>query len=341
MRIVLVHERFPPDWGGGGEYVVLETARHLISAGHSAMVVTTGDPRQREFEGIPLVRLPVSRYGFNRQARRIAEHARGADLIHCFNYHGAWPGLRAARMLGVPAVLEVLALFGEAWRGMKGPLVGTAFRGFEAFLMRLRFDRRIFLSEGSMRLAHAVASAQSGDFVLPPGIGLADYRAGDQKDGVVFSGKFESRKGIGDVQELARRMPHVPFRAVGWGPDYERVAATSPPNLRVERFTTRQALARVLGASRIFLFPSQAETFGLVVAEAMASGCAVVSSAPIGFEGERIAPGDRDAMQAAVERLWRDPARCAACGERNAELAQAYDWKLHVQRLEETYRRLR
>ena len=38
LRILLVHERFPPDYGGGGEYVVLQTAKHLIARGHRLQV---------------------------------------------------------------------------------------------------------------------------------------------------------------------------------------------------------------------------------------------------------------------------------------------------------------
>jgi glycosyltransferase involved in cell wall biosynthesis len=338
MRVALVHERFPPDWGGGGEYVVLETARHLQSAGHEVTVITAGDPSQREFEGVRVVRIPVSRAAFNLQARAIARHARGVDLVHCFNYHGAWPGLRAARILGVPVVLEVLALFGGAWHGMKGPAAGLGYRAFEALLMRLPFDARIFLSEGSMRLAHAMAPARPGDAIVAPGIALADYRPAARKEGVVFSGKFESRKGIGDVLEVARRLPRISFRAIGWGPEYESIAASAPANLKVEPFMTREALAQALAGARIFLFPSRAETFGLVVAEAMASGCAVVASAPIPFEGERVTPGDIGGIQAALERLDGDPARSASCGERNTILAREYDWNLHVRRLEEIYR---
>ena len=338
MRIALVHERFPPDWGGGGEYVVLETARHLLAAGHAVTVITTGDPAQCEFQGVRVVRIPVARSRFNLQAGRIAHHARGADLVHCFNYHGAWPGWRAARRLRVPAVLEVLALFGDAWVGMKGPLAGRGHRAFEALLMRLPFAARIFLSDASMHLAHGMAAAQRADAVLAPGIALDEYRPAPVKQGVVFSGKFESRKGIGDVLEVARRLPDVAFRAIGWGPGYDAVAASAPANLRVEPFTTRDALARALGEAAIFLFPSRAETFGLVVAEAMACGCAVVASAPIAFEGERIDAGDIEGIRAAVARLAGDPGRCSRCGERNTILAREYDWHRHVRRLEDIYR---
>jgi hypothetical protein len=56
LKILLLHERFPPDYGGGGEYVVHQIARHLIGRGHQVRVVTTGDPTQDSFDGVPLHR---------------------------------------------------------------------------------------------------------------------------------------------------------------------------------------------------------------------------------------------------------------------------------------------
>jgi glycosyltransferase involved in cell wall biosynthesis len=338
LRILLVHERFPPDYGGGGEYVVLQVAKRLLVAGHDVKVLTTGDPRQDAFEGVPLRRLPVSRYRFNLASAEVAAAAADADLVHCFTYHAAYPSWRAARRLGKPVLLEVLALFGQAWVGMRGPVAGRLLRGFERVLMRLPFDRRLFLSPGSLDLAQSLGLRRPGDCIIHPGISLEEYRPAAHKDGVVFSGKFESRKGIGLVQQLARELPHIPFLAIGWGPEFEQVALDSPPNMLVEHFSGRERLAQALGAARIFLFPSRAETFGLVVAEAMASGCAIVSGAPLEFEGARIDAGDAAAVKAALEALWNDPELCAEQGARNRERAQAYSWNRHMARLQSLYR---
>ncbi len=44
MKVLLTHERFAPDFAGGGEYVVLETARHLRQRGVDVQILTMGDP---------------------------------------------------------------------------------------------------------------------------------------------------------------------------------------------------------------------------------------------------------------------------------------------------------
>ncbi|RYG12868.1 MAG: glycosyltransferase [Burkholderiales bacterium] len=340
LTIVMVHERFAPDYGGGGEYVVLEIAKHLIAMGHRVRVVTTGDPAHDSFDGVPLVRLPVSRYRFNLCTDAIAATAAGADLIHCFTYHAAWPSWRAGRRLGIPVVLGVLALFGPAWREMRKGPVSRLFQWFEAFLLRLAFARQIFLSPGSLRLAQGLRPARATDCVIAPGISLQDYGPASEREGVVFSGKLDVRKGTQALQQLARELPDIPFLVVAWGDDFEAFARSSPPNMTVQRFVDRQHLAAALGSSRLFLFPTKAETFGLVVAEAMASGCAVVSSAPLEFEGARIDPDDLPGIKLAVRQLWEDPVRCAACGQRNMALAQAYSWHRHMDSLTALYRSL-
>jgi glycosyltransferase involved in cell wall biosynthesis len=338
LSVVIVHERFPPDYGGGGEYVVLETAKHLMARGHRVRVVTTGAPADNCHEGVSIRRLPISRYRFNLAWRAVAEEARDADLIHCFTNHGALPGARAGRALGKPVVLGVLALFGPVWQKVRGPVVGRAFQAFESLLMRQRVARRIFLSQASMAEAAGMGCPRDDDIVVPPGISLGDYQAAPDKHEIVFSGKLDPRKGTAVVLRVARELPQLPFRAVVWGDGFDAFSTAAPPNLRVERFTGRPGLARALSTARIFLFPSKAETFGLAVAEAMASGCAIVGSAPIDFEGERIDPDDPEDVHRGLLALWTDPERCTACGLGNIQRARVFDWHSHTLQLEDIYR---
>lgn len=338
LRILIVHERFPPDYGGGGEYVVLQTAKQLQAIGHTVSVITTGDPAQDGFEGVPVRRLPISRYRFNLAWRAVAEAAGDADLIHCFSNHAAIPAARAGRALGKPVVLGVLALFGAVWRQTRGRWVGGAFQAFESLLLRQRVARRVFLSPDSLAEAGRFGLRRDDDIVIAPGISLEDYAPAQVKCDVVFSAKLDPRKGTAVVLDVARSLPRIPFRAVVWGDDFAAFASAAPANLAVERFVDRQHLARVLSTARIFFFPSKAETFGLVVAEAMASGCAVVGNAPIAFEGARIDPDDPAGAARALASLWDDPEACAAAGARNAEAARAFSWHEHRARLESVYR---
>lgn len=341
LRILLAHELFAPDFAGGGEYVVAETARHLQALGHAVTVVTTGDPAIASYGGIRTVRLPISRYRMNLAWRPVLELARDSDLVHAFTFHALRPAARAAAMLGKPVVAGVLALFGDVWLEMRGPVAGRMWRAAERHLLGLAFDARLHLSEFSLDLSRRIGVHRPGDEVIAPGIDHAGFRADAEKPYVLFTGKLDARKGVRVVLEVARRLPDVPFRVIGWGPDYDEVAAAAPRNLRVERRTADRAqYVDALAGARIFLFPTKAETFGLVLAEAMASACAIVSTSPLPFEGARIAQDDAEGAAAAVRALWSDPPACARHGTRNRELARQYDWPAHASRLEQVYRRV-
>lgn len=337
LKILLVHERFPPDYAGGGEYVVLETARHLQARGHTVSVLTAGDPSITEYQGIATRRLPISRYRLNLGADVVMEAARDADLIHAFTYHAIYPAYRAGKALGKPVVCGVLALFDQVWRDMRGPLAGRLFQGMERFLLRLPAGARVYLSEESLAMARKLGLTRPTDVIIEPGISLEDYHAHPEKSCVIYAGKLDVRKGIDTVLQVAQRLPDVPFRIVGWGERYDEIDAARPPNVTLSPFRDRQQLAYELSRARIFIFPTKAETFGLIVAEAMASGCAVVSTSPLPFEGAKLVPGDAEGAVRAVRDLWDDPERCDRCGSLNLQSARRYSWARHVERLERVY----
>ncbi len=320
--------------------MVLETARHLQRRGHLVRVLTTGDPRLTSYEGIPTQRLPISRYQMNFKATAVLRAAEDCDLIHTFTYHAVRPASLAARRLGKPVVCGVLALFGSTWLEMRGPFSGRVWRVMERYLLGLPLDARIYLSRSSLDLARAMGIEHPSDRILDPGISLDDYHVSPDKSYVLFSGKLDARKGIDTVLAAAVRLPSVPFRILGWGARYQEIESRLPSNVTLEPFKDRAYLAEVLAGARIFLFPSKAETFGLVVAEAMAAGCAVISTLPLPFEGVHLLKGDEDETTRAVESLWRDTTRCQHCAAANQRAAQRYSWPAHVESLEALYSHL-
>ena len=148
MKVLLTHHYFPPDFAGGGEYVVMKTARGLMERGVDVQVLTTGDPRSTEYEGIPTVRLPIHRYAFNLAYSKIRDMARGVDLIQTFNYHACLPSLQAGRQLGKPVVCGILRLCRDAWNNLRTPFFGPSLvrPGRNIFSTR-EFSRVMFFSD--------------------------------------------------------------------------------------------------------------------------------------------------------------------------------------------------
>ncbi|MBN1541873.1 glycosyltransferase family 4 protein [candidate division KSB1 bacterium] len=109
----------------------------------------------------------------------------------------------------------------------------------------------------------------------------------------------------------------------------------------------RADVPELLSAMDLFVFPSHAEAFGLVLIEAMAAGLAVVSSRCDGVldivrEGENgllVPPRDGDALAAAVRQLVLDPQRRLSMGEGGKLLVQQqFAAKRMVDHIEELYR---
>jgi glycosyltransferase involved in cell wall biosynthesis len=339
MRVLLTHDRFAPDFAGGGEYVVLETARHLRRRGIEVRVLTTGDPAIEQYEDVPTRRLPIHRYRMNLAIAQIAEAACDVDLIQTFTYHACLPSVLVGRRLGKPVFCGVLSLFDQTWKEMRGPLVGQFFMRMERLIMTRRFARFLFLSERSRQLGIAMGAPAERSIVTPMGIDHERYRPASEKaDHVLFVGKLEVRKGIQDVLAAAAALPHVPFHVIGWGGDESALRRAAPPNVTFVPFVRGAPLQEAFGRARIFLLPSRAEGFPVALLEAMTSGCAIVCTLPFHFAGEQPPEGDVPALAAAVDRLWRDREASAAMGRRNRELSLEYSWERYGARLERTYR---
>src|SRR5688500_4343387 len=307
MKILLTHELFPPDFAGGGEYVVFETARHLMRQGVDVRVLTTGNPRLNTHDGVAVQRLPIHRYRLNLAVPAIVRAARDVDLIQTFNYHACLPSLVAGLVLRKPVICYVMALFQDAWRQMRGPVAGTAWRTWERFLVTRPFALTIFPSDYCWREALALGVCPDRSFANPPGIDPDMFGPAPSKDHVVLvTGKLDERKGTDDLIAVARALPGVTFRVMGWGPGDDDLRRAALPNVQRRPFTIGAPLRDALAAARIFFSPTKAETFGIGIVQAMASGCAIVSTVPLGYHGALVAPGDVPAMTAAIARLWND-----------------------------------
>ncbi|MFI9201966.1 glycosyltransferase [Streptomyces sp. NPDC053048] len=89
----------------------------------------------------------------------------------------------------------------------------------------------------------------------------------------------------------------------------------------------------LLASARLACVPSRQETFGMVAAEALATGTPVLAfdiphlrDLVTDDVGVRVPPGDVDAYAAALAALTRDPARCAALGAKGPPTVAHLDW---------------
>jgi glycosyltransferase involved in cell wall biosynthesis len=163
------------------------------------------------------------------------------------------------------------------------------------------------------------------------------------EDGLLVGivGRLQRHKGHLEFLEVAKRLvprhPGVKFVIVGEatrGEDEEAnevVDVLEAAGLGDRLILTgyRDDVPDLLGAMDVFLFPTHAEAFGLVIVEAMAMGVPVVSSncdgvPDIVVEGETgflVEPTHVPALTEAVEDLLTDPSKRAAFGAAGRERA--------------------
>jgi glycosyltransferase involved in cell wall biosynthesis len=154
---------------------------------------------------------------------------------------------------------------------------------------------------------------------------------------ILFLGRVCMRKGIHYLLEGFRRAKLPDARLILAGPVdssfrpvldryrglFEETGPVARPQLR----------ARYIDAD-LFVMPSLADSYGLVVSEAMSTGLPVIVSENTGMsdvitdgrEGYVVPIRDSDAIAEKISFLYAHRDRCAAMGEAAAATARTLDW---------------
>ncbi len=338
LKILVTHELFMPGFAGGGEKIVYEYTKRLAERGHDVTVLTTGDPKIKEYEGIKTIRLPIPRYSFNLAVPWILKYARNADIIQTNNYNAALPSFIAGKILRKPVVCIVHGVYGKRWKEMRGNFLGSLSAFMEKFQLKRGYDKIVFYSDFA-REQGAEIGIKGDTEVFYLGINPREFMPKKKEKYVLFVGRLERQKGIENLLSIAKQMPDIKFRLVGKGSPKEekRLKKIAPKNVQFLGFKTGKPLRELFSRALVFCLPSVAETFGLVLLEAMASGCAIVSTVPLDYRGVRVQYGDNESLKHAIRKLVDSPKLAERLGKENVKLAKKYDWKAFAGSLERLY----
>lgn len=166
---------------------------------------------------------------------------------------------------------------------------------------------------------------------------------------LLYVGRLSAEKDIEQCRPVLQALPGVRLALVGDGPHRrkleERFAGTPT---YFAGYLKGAELAAAYASADVFFLPSRTETLGLVLLEAMASGCAVVAVAAGGISdivqdgitGRLYQPGDEAGAIAAVRELLYDPAKREKLSNSARIDAEGWSWGAATRRLEDFYRAL-
>ena len=361
MKIGIVSPYAYPRPGGANSYI-RETYEELRRLGHEVRIITApwGDdpPAQDVIQIGQAIAVPyngsVGRITLSLRLEYLVNRMLERERFDILHHHEPLVPFLSAQILDRATCPNVATFhsFGgfsmSYWLG----------RGIGHHYMK-KLDARIAVSTAAR---HFVSRYFPGEYrIIPNGVDVAAYRNArpfpeyrDGKFNILFTGRLEPRKGAMYLMRAyaALKAKHEETRLI--------VVGVGPQLGELRRFVRDERVGDVLFAGRatdgdkarffktadVFCAPSTGqESFGIVLLEAMAAGLPVVASDIHGYKrvvqrnvsGLLVEPKDSDALEAALERLLRDPALRASLGEAGARRAPDYDWSHVTEQLLDLY----
>ena len=154
---------------------------------------------------------------------------------------------------------------------------------------------------------------------------------------VLGAGQVQPRKRIDIFEAAAEELPDVKFIWAG-GIPFKQLAASSrsmemvmnkhASNIEFTGQVTREEIVTYFHASDLFFFPSEHETFGLVIVEAAAAGLPLLLRDLEQYRdtfGDGYERGDDETFGSIIGRFARDKAYYVRWQKASAEVADKYD----------------
>lgn len=286
------------------------------------------------------------------------------DLVHSHSpFLLGGLGVWVARTLARPLVFTYHTLYAEY--AHYAPLVGELVRPFVIAYTTAYCNRcdRVLVSVPSLGdlLRHygvrtrvdviPSVGVDPSEFATASGGGVrAEFRIPPDAPLLLFVGRLAREKGVPLLLEAVAGLPaKVRLLLVGDGPERGELHAQVQRLGIADRVVFAGArdhgqVIEALCASDLFVFPSQTETLGLAVLEAMAAGRAVVAvrggAIPeIVTDGEtgHLVPPDPAALRGAIAELLEAPERRRAMGDRARVAAAARSQSRVVEQLAGEY----
>lgn len=358
MRLALFTDTYAPTVNG-----VSRTLERLVaqagSRGHEVALVSTrvsdepapGTAVHHQVAGIPAPVYPELQLArtLDRGGRRKLDGF-APDLVHVATESTVgWSGARWALGRGIPLVTSFHTNFPEYAQGYGlGLFENAVWRYLRWFHGRARLSfcpsnatREALQARGFHPRWHVWSRGVDTDFFSPERRReeVRQELAPGAQTILLYVGRLASEKqcalAIDAFEQVRRRVSGVALVFVGDGPERSALEGRQVPGVHFAGYRTGLPLAEAYAAGDIFVFPSDTETFGNVVTEALASGLPVVAADRGGVRdtvipgetGIRCTPRDAESFAQGLLTLLSDAAlrEQLRAGARRAALARSWD----------------
>lgn len=331
----------------GTERHMLDLARALRDEGVAVCIACpiasplADKSRAEKIEVVPLAKRGLLDWTAVRILRRLLKSGR-IDIIHAHNGRTALAGalaVKLARRGNAIATQHFLEPNHASQSGLKGAVSGRAHGWVAAhtqtFVAISEAVRQTMLKRGEAPgekittvlngLSEPDASTLSTPDAVRKSLGIAPDALF-----IVCAARLEREKEIGSLveamAEVVQTHPDAICCVAGQGAQKDELLARIDtlrlnPNVRLLGF--RDDVLSLIGAAELFVLPSPAEPFGLVLLEAMALGVPVIATSAGGpleivshnESGLLVPPSDAHALAEAINELLDNPQQRQAMGK--------------------------
>jgi glycosyltransferase involved in cell wall biosynthesis len=356
VKILTLSYEFPP-LGGGGSKVAQGLSAEFVKMGHQVDIITMAYrdlPREEVVGGVQVRRIPCIRSKVDvshphelasymvRAAPEAMRQAREGkyDVLHChFILPDGLAAIWASSKSNIPLVVtahgsDVPGYNPDRFK-LLHKLIAPAWRSIVRRIDRIVCPSR-YLEQ--LLLDHEPKASTT---VIPNGFDLERFSASrDRVRRILVVTRMLERKGVQDVlRALAGTDLGFDVDIVGTGPYLEtlvQLADSLGVDAKFHGWLDNDSteLKDLFETSSIFVFPSHAENFPLVLLEAMAAGMAVITTNQTGcieVVGEAalcVDAGDESAIRAAlVELAGNDSLRARLGADARQRVEQHFSWQ--------------
>ncbi len=281
------------------------------------------------------------------------------DIIHAHStyivFNRVIAKLRFLSKLNIPVIVTV--------HGLPKPLIlpdGRETTDYNEFVSNFEFNLVLGVSQNVTETVKTHLDSVFHDRVrtLYSGIDLSVFKPLpdlEKQWDLAFMGRLEAMKSVDLFPEmlslLKSKFPHFKMMMTGEGSlkdwllnEFDERGVSSMVDY--QGVVETEDVPFLINKSRVFLYPSRQEPFGLSIVEAMACGVPVITTDVFGpreiithnYDGVAVPPDDVNALARAVEVLLKDKklrTRIAKNGLKSVQ--DKYDIKHHARQLVEIY----